>query len=170
MGFKDILGSLAPLLGTAIGGPFGAIAVSLIQKHTGMNTESPEALELELNKLTPEAVEALKLAEIDFKKFMDDNEIKRDELTVKSQDSARKMAMATHLAPQIALSVIYNIGYFGLLYTYMIVMPKLGIVLASDVQAVVNILIGILTAEIPRINAFWFGSSFGSKMKDKKGE
>lgn len=170
MGFKDILGSLAPLLGTAIGGPFGMIATSLIQKHTGMKTDTPEALEKELGKLTPEAVKTLKLAELEFKKFMDDNAIKRDELSVKSQDSARKMAMATHLAPQIALSVIYNIGYFGLLYLYMVIMPEKGIVLASDVQAVVNILIGILTAEIPRINAFWFGSSFGSKIKDKKGK
>jgi len=73
------------------------------------------------------------------------------------------------LRTQKVLSVVYTIGYFVILYAYMVVMPESDIKPSPENSSVVLILIGILTAEIPRVNAFWFGSSFGSKVKDSKG-
>ena len=73
------------------------------------------------------------------------------------------------LSAQKILSIVYTVGYFIILYAYMVILPESEVKLTSDIAGVVNILIGILTAEIPRVNAFWFGSSFGSKVKSHKG-
>ena len=66
--------------------------------------------------------------------------------------------------PQILLSILFIIGYFTILALFI-----LGIVrLSVEFKDVIILLIGILTREIPTIMQFWFGSSSGSKDKDRE--
>ena len=73
----DWLKQLAPLLGTALGGPIGGAAASFLADKLGIESNTIEAVTNILNsgKLSPEQISAVKLAEIDFQKFLETNKI-----------------------------------------------------------------------------------------------
>ena len=69
------------------------------------------------------------------------------------------LAKSTSIIPQVVLSALFIVGYFtmmGLFFSNTLEIPM------SDVF---NVLAGVLTAAIPQILSFWFGSSHGSKQK-----
>ena len=61
------LKQLAPLLGTALGGPLGGAAASFIASKLGLNSETVEAVTdtLATVKLNPDQIASLKEAEIE---------------------------------------------------------------------------------------------------------
>ena len=66
MGFdwKSLLGNVAPILGTAIGGPFGALAGTAIKAVLGLPDDSDEkAMASALAKATPDQLLALQNAD-----------------------------------------------------------------------------------------------------------
>ena len=64
------LKQLAPMIGTALLGPFGGVAASLIADKLGIPDKTVESVTAALNsgKLTPDQVSAIRLAEIDMAK------------------------------------------------------------------------------------------------------
>ncbi len=154
---KGILGTVAPILGTAITGPFGAIANSILGNVFG----DEDALEAALASGDPADIAKLKLAELEFKKFMDENGLKREDIAAKDRDSARKLAAAKGMWPQIVLSGLYTVGYFAILGLFV----TGGISIPPESMAIASTLFGVLTASQVQIMNFWFGSSAGSAKK-----
>lgn len=155
---KDIVGAVAPTVGAALGGPFGAIAGKAISEALG---ESDEAKIVEALKADPNKVLELKKAEIAFQQFMRDAEIREEQLVYSDKASARDLGKSQGLHAQIALSALFVTGYFGVL-----VMIMTGVISAEDaMKDVVILLLGLLVREIPTIMQFWFGTSIGSKEK-----
>lgn len=155
---RQLLGTLAPLVGTAIGGPFGGVAGKMLADALGV---PPNKLSGVLENPSPEQVEQIKKAELEFAKFMEEAGIKREELAAKDRQSARDMAISTSLRPQITLALIYTGGYFGVmlgLMTNSLVIPE------GNEQLMAG-LIGVLTAGQVKVLDFFLGSSAGSKMK-----
>ena len=71
---KNLVGSVAPTLGTALGGPMGGMAANMIADVLGCKNE-PKEIQKALDNATPEQMLELKKAEADF-------EIKMKELEV----------------------------------------------------------------------------------------
>lgn len=156
----DWLKSLVPVLGAAMGGPLGGAAASFIASKLGLDGATIESVNDVLNsgKMTPEQIAALKLAEIDFKKFLEEHKIDLEKLNLENTKSARDMQAVTHSTTPTVLSYLITSGFFGILCFMM-----------SDAYVPnepLLVMLGSLgTAWVACIN-FWFGSSHGSQAKD----
>lgn len=159
----DWLKTLAPLIGTALGGPLGGAAAAFIADKLGIENKTIEAVSEVLNsgKLSPDQISAIKLAEIDFQKFLKQHEIDLAKLDVDNTRSAREMQMTTRSHTPDVLAGIIVLGFFGILITMM-----MGLLKVSDQQALL-ILLGALAAAFGAVINFFFGSSHGSQSKDR---
>ncbi|MDX1351557.1 MAG: hypothetical protein R3254_00995 [Thiomicrorhabdus sp.] len=161
MNWKELVGSVAPTLGAALGGPFGGMAGKWLAGRLGSTEEDIE--EVVLNS-DPNLLAQIKELEFDFKKEMAALGIKEEQLHVQDRSDARGMAIKTTLLPQIILSTIFILGFVFVLY----------LVFTGDVDLngtmkdVAIFLLGILSAGIAQIMNFFFGSSSGSKEKSAK--
>ncbi len=66
---KNVIGAVAPTLGTALGGPLGGAAASAIAQVLGCDND-PQSLQKALSKATPEQLTEIKKAELDFEARM----------------------------------------------------------------------------------------------------
>jgi len=162
--WKAMLSSVAPVIGTAIGGPFGAVAATAGLKMFGIEPEQgneEQQLQQAMAQATPADLLNLKKADQQF-----DLEMKKLNIDIKRIDqadrgSARDLAKSTGIWPQVVLSVVYTIGYGIVMFNFMA-----GNVHVQEGQQILfGSLIGILTAAQVQILNFWFGSSSGSKEK-----
>jgi len=161
MKWQDIVKAVAPTIGVALGGPMGGAATKfLAEKFLGGDGEDTKDLESFILGASPEQLAELKKLDHDFKIKMRELDIDVFALEAKDRDSAREL-FKVNIWPQIVLSAIFINGYFVILY--MLFSGEVEI--TASMRDVVNILLGVLTAAVPQILSFWFGSSLGSKEK-----
>ncbi len=167
--WKDIVSKVAPVLGTALGGPFAGTAVKFLSDtfltdddgNAGQSTE--ERLSQMFTAASPEKLQELKQADNEFKLKMAEIGLKSEELAVRDTESARKMATDTSIWPQYSLAAVFVVGYFALLGALIWVSVAKGV--TAFPQAIL-ILVGILSAAIPQILHFYYGSTKGSGEKN----
>ena len=96
MGFdwKSTLGAIAPILGTAIGGPFGALAGKALGDALGVDGADEAAVSEALRRATPEQLLAIKQADHQFKLDMAKLGFKPEELALEDRKSARAREIA----------------------------------------------------------------------------
>jgi hypothetical protein len=163
---KDLARKVLPfakLLGTALGGPAGPVlnmALSAAGKSLGVAPE-PEAIEAAIYN-DPDALLKLRAANHHF-----DIEMKRlgvDVFRLENEDrqDARATMAKTNMWPQSLLSALFIGGYFTVLWALF----SGEVTIPPELTQISNILLGILTVNVPIIMQFWFGSSAGSKLKD----
>ena len=159
--WKQLLKTVAPLVGTALGGPFGGVAASFIADKLGIESKTVDAVTKALSdgKMTPEQISQIKLAELDMQKFMKDHEIKLEQLAVEDRGGAREMLKATRSYVPATLTFFITIGYFVVLLG---MMTKAFAVADSQVML---IMLGQLGTAWGVTIAFWFGTTSGSKDK-----
>lgn len=157
----DWLKTLAPLLGTALGGPLGGAAAAFIADKLGVEDKTIEAVSevLSNGKLSPEQITGLKLAEIEFQRFLEQNKIDLARLSVENTKDARAMQVVTRSAMPAIISVILTTGFLGLLTGMMA-----GWLKADDNQAML-IMLGALGAGFGAVINYWLGSSSDSGRK-----
>lgn len=158
---NDFLKTLAPLLGTALGGPLGGAAASFIADKLGLDSTDVKNISEVLNsgKLSPDQVSQIKLAEIDFQKFLENNKIKMEEISAGDRNSARELLKVTRSYVPATLTFVITIGYFVVLIG---MMTKMFAVADSQVML---IMLGQLGTAWGITIAFWFGTTSGSKDK-----
>jgi hypothetical protein len=167
MSWKSTLSKMAPMIGTAVGGPFGGMAASAALSVLGITPEKgAEETQLEnaMLSMTPEQGLQLKMAEKEWLATMRELGLKEEDLHAKDRASARDMAVKTSIMPQVTLSALYTAGYFTVLYMFL----TGGVNVADSVKTEFNLVLGVLTAGQVQIMNFWFGSSSGSKEKTSK--
>jgi len=159
---NDLLKAFAPLLGTAIAGPFGGVAASFIADKLGIGAKTVEAVTQALSdgKLSPEQIASLRLAEIDFKKWMGDNEIKKEQLGFEDRKSARDMQIATHSRMPAVLTTLVTLGFFGILIL-LIYKPEF------KANEIILIMVGQLSVAWAGCIAFYTGTTYGSANKNQ---
>jgi len=158
--WKALIGTLAPTVATALGGPFAGMAVSTLsdvffQSKTGTLSDIAAALK------DPSQLEKLKEAEQCFTEKMRELEIKETELLTKDRASARDMYISTRdIMPAVLAAVVFS-GFFGILCALIFV--------AIPAQSVspLNIMLGSLGTIVVQIAAFYYGTSKGSSDKTK---
>lgn len=163
MNWKDIVKSVAPVLGTALGGPFGGMAAKFIGgKLLGDENAGEEAIETLVNNANPEIMFQIKQLDKDFKLEMERLGLQKEQLVVEDRKDARQL-FSVDKRPQIILSGVFILGYFVLVYALVTGEMKVD----PSQTALISTLIGVLTAGVANIMQFWFGSSSGSKDKTK---
>ena len=165
--WKLALSKVAPMVGTAIGGPFGGMAASAALNLLDIAPEKgneEKQLQKVIESMTPEQAIQLKMAEKNWEATMKELDLKEEDLHARDRDSARDMAVKTSITPQITLSALYTAGYFVVLYMFLVG----DVTVADSMKAEFNLILGVLTAGQVQIMNFWFGSSSGSKEKTNK--
>lgn len=157
----DWLKTLAPLLGTALGGPLGGAAASFIADKLGIEGKTIEAVNevLSSGKMSADQVAALKLAEIDFRKFLEQNKIDVSKIEAADRDSARTMQTATKSYMPAILTLLITLGFFGVL-GWMLYDER-----TMDSPPLL-IMLGSLGTAWTGACAFWFGTTSSSQRKD----
>lgn len=171
MNWKSIVSAVAPVLGTALGGPFGGMATKAVANAvlgTGVTDNTPpqewgQAIESVL-ATDSEALARLKEADHAFDAEMKRLDVDIMKIDADDRSSARQMAANTSLKPQIIQAVLWDMAFLGLLWVVFA-----GDVTLDGVQGdIAKYLLGILSAGMLQINNFFFGSSAGSKQKTDK--
>ena len=155
------LKTLAPLLGSALAGPLGGAAASFIADKLGVKEATIEAVTDVLNsgKMTADQIASLKLAEIEFEKFLKQNAIDLEKIHAGDRDSARKLQTETKSNVPGFLAIGVTFGFFGiLLFLLLEGVPATG----GDALLV---MLGALGAAWGSVISFYFGSSSGSAAK-----
>ena len=164
MSWKKIVGNLAPTIATALSGPLAGTATKFIASELlGNESATEKDVEAFISNANPDQLAKLRQIDNDFSIKMAELDIDVFELEVKDRDSARSLAKVNML-PQIVLSALFILGYFaivGILFSGAVIIDE-------SIRDMSNILLGVLTANIPSIMSFWFGSSHGSKTKVTK--
>ena len=158
--WKSIVSTIAPVLGVAIGGPFGGIASKVIQNALGVSTEAEMIEEIQHN---PEALLLIKQADQTFTIKMEELGIQKDQLLNVDRAGARKLAIEKGIVFQAFLTLVFMAGYFSLFWLFF----------SGETQPLndwqrgqVGVLIGVLTGAIPQLLSFWFGTSKSSSDKN----
>ena len=159
--FGPLLGSVAPSIATALGGPLAGMATkALSQALLGNEDGSEDDLQTALRAASPEQLAAVKKIDADFKVQMKSLDIDLAALAVDDRKSARDMQKEVKDWIPRALAISVTLGYFGILaYVLVIGLPMNG-------SEVLLMLLGTLSAGWTGIMAFYFGSSSGSQKKD----
>ena len=163
MDWKSIVSTVAPWIGTALGGPLGGLAVSAIADALGLSEKTTEAIKAAVSGASPEQLLALKKADQDFALRMQELGFKQladlEAIAAADRKDARDMQKAVRSPIPALLSVMVTCGYFGVLVGMMT-----GALKVSDSQALL-IMLGSLGTAWGGVMAFWFGTTSGSQYK-----
>jgi hypothetical protein len=159
--FGPLIGSVAPSIATALGGPLAGMATkALSQALLGNENGSEDDLKAAMSNASPEQLSVLKKIDADFKVQMKSLDIDLEALAVDDRKSARSMQTETKDWIPRALAVSVTAGFFAILL-YMLVYG-----LPTSGNEALLLLLGALQTAWGGIIAFYFGSSSGSQKKD----
>ena len=160
--FGPLIGSVAPTIATALGGPVAGMAVKAISGALfGHDSATEEEIRTVLANPTGDQLAALKKIDTDFAVQMKALDIDLERIAAGDRASARDMQKETKDWIPRALAVSVTIGFFAILI-YMLVygLPTTG-------NEALLLLLGALQTAWGGIIAFYFGSSSGSQKKDQ---
>ena len=163
MDFPAIIKTVAPWIGTALGGPLGGMAVGAIADALGLSDQTVDAVKTAISGATPEQMLALKKADQDFAVQMQALGFKQitdlESLAVADRKDARTMQVAKPSPVPALLSLLVTAGYFGILVGMMA-----GGLNIRDSEAML-LMLGSLTTAWGAVMAFWFGTTRDSSRK-----
>lgn len=166
--WKDIVKSVAPTLGAALGGPLAGAATKVIaEKILGKSEASDGEVSSFVLGATPEQLLELKRADHDFKLRTQQLGVDVFAIEVRDRESAREMFKVNHY-PQMIITGVVLFAWMGVLILLLMpsVASNLGIAVTSEwYKGVLGGMFGGLTAHLTQIMSFWFGSSQGSQFK-----
>jgi len=159
--WKSVVSTVAPVIGTALGGPFGALASSVVCKVLNIDTNSDEAVVANAMKnATPDQLLALQNAERQFKLDMEKLDIDVAKIDADDRSSARQREMAVRDFVPGVLAMLLTVGFFGLLGWLVAHEPPAGS------ATILNVMLGSLGTGWVTMLAYYYGSSASSKNKD----
>ena len=160
--FGPLIGSVAPTIATALGGPVAGMAVKALSGALfGHEDGSQDDIMNALANPTGDQLAAIKKIDADFKTQMKSLDIDLERIAAGDRASARDMQKETKDWIPRALAVTVTIGFFGILL-YMLVygLPTTG-------NEALLLLLGALQTAWMGIIAFYFGASSSDTTKDK---
>lgn len=165
MDWKAVVSSVAPWIGTALGGPLGGMAVTAVANALGLDDKTESAIKGALSGATPDDLLKIKLADQNFAMQMQaagyQNTQALENIAASDRDSARKREMAVNDHTPRNLAYLVTAGFFGVLMLMMFSEQ------AQGAREVLLVLIGSLGTAWTTIMAYYFGSTAGGKLKSE---
>lgn len=163
MDWTALIKTVAPWIGTALGGPLGGMAVTAAANALGVPAKTTDAIKQALAGVTPEQLLALKCADQDFAMHMQELGFKQasdlEAIAAGDRKDARELQKTTRSWVPAALSIGVTIGYFTVLVGMLA-----GKFTVSDSQALL-LMLGSLGTAWGVVMAFWFGTTADSGRK-----
>ena len=158
---RDTVGSIAPTIGMALGGPLGGLAGQALASVLGVDPADENALKKAVGGMTADQALALKQAELQFKQHMANLEVDLERINASDRDSARQREASVKDWMPSLLSGLITAGFFGVLF-YMLTegLPDKG----GDALLV---MLGSLGTAWMACVSYYFGSSSGSAEKTR---
>ena len=161
--WKKTLGTVAPTIATALGGPLAGLAVQAIGGIFGLGDNPTEdQLKTAMQGATPADFLALKKAEQDFLVRMEELGIERERLIYSDKDSARKREMEVKDKTPAIL---------GLTCILLTVLMEGWVLLQGYPEQipgeVIGRILGTWDAATMAVLYYYFGSSSGAARKDE---
>jgi len=149
-----IIGSVAPTIATALGGPLAGTAATAIAEVLGVNSQDPKALEKAMMNATPEQLTEIKKAELNFEARMKELDVDIFALETADIQDARKRNSKDWTARAIALGTVA--AFAGYVFLVTIQPPD------ANSEAVINLVLGYLGGMVSAVISFYFGASHKS--------
>lgn len=153
--WKAVLGTVAPTLATAFGGPLAGLATKAVVEALGLPESSgEEQVVAAIKNATPEQLLLLKNADYAFKVKMKELDVNLEEILFKDRDSARNLLMQTRAKTPAALSwlvVVCTMGLEGALL--------LGYYPTGIPEIVLGRILGTLDTSLGIVLTFWLGAA-----------
>lgn len=160
--WKSIVGTVAPTIATALGGPLAGVATKTLASKL---LDRPDATEEEVQAAVlgadPQTLIRLKEVDAEFKKHMTDAGVKLEEIDANDRANARAREAQVRDHTPAYLAYAITIGFFGTL-GFMLINGKP----ATGGDALL-VMLGSLGTAWAGVVAYYFGSSAGSRKKDE---
>jgi hypothetical protein len=147
---KNLVGAIAPTIGTALGGPLGGAAMQTISAVLGVEPE-PKKIAAAMSQATPEQLAEIKKAELDFEARMKELDVDVFRLETQDIQHAREVHKGDWTPRVIALACVLFFG--GYIFSVTFMPPE------ANSEAVINLVLGYLGGVVSAIVSFYFGAS-----------
>ncbi|MGR3435254.1 MAG: hypothetical protein ACU0CO_10255 [Shimia sp.] len=156
---KQVVGTVAPSLAHALGGPLAGTAAAAIAEKLGFEGHEA-ALAQALEAPSPDQLVALKELEVQFAVDMERAGIELAKIDVEDRVSARDRQVRMKDWTPTILGVCIIGGFFATI----VLIFRFG--LPENGRDVLIALVGVMGGMTTQVGNFFFGSSMGSKNKD----
>ena len=147
---KVLVGAVAPTIGTALGGPMGNAAMSMLADKLGV-PNNKAAVEKAIQQASPEQLAEIKKAEIEFETKMKELEVDVFKLETQDIQNARTTFSGDWTSKLLGLVVIG--GFMGYIFLVTIQPPE------QNSEALINLVLGYLGGLASAVISFYFGAS-----------
>jgi hypothetical protein len=154
---KNLVGALAPTLGSALAGPLGGQAASVVASVLGCNSD-PKSIQQAVQSATPEQMLELKKAEKQFELQMKELEVDIFALETAEKQNARKTFSRDWTARIMGTAVVG--GFLGYIFLVTLQPPE------QNSEALINLVLGYLGGLASAVISFYFGASNTPENKD----
>lgn len=154
--FKQVVATVAPLIGTAFGGPLGGLAGNFVASKLGVPLGDQKALEAKVLDGDPQVMLKLKEANDAFQAHLADLGVQEDQLIAADTANARAREIAVRDNTPKILAYLVTAGFFSVLW-YMLKngTPQTG-------GEAFLVMLGALGTAWAGIMTYYYGSSAGS--------
>lgn len=152
--FGPLIGSVAPTIATALGGPVAGLAVKALSGALfGHENATEDEIQTALANPTGDQLAALKKIDADFKVQMKSLDIDLERIAASDRDSARNMAIMTHDWTPRILAVIVVVAW-GIVQWFL-----LHNVIDASMRELVARVLGTLDGALMLVLSYYFGSA-----------
>lgn len=164
--WKSVVGTVAPTIATALGGPLAGLAVKAIGGVFGLGEGATEAeVAAKVAGATPADLLALKKADQEFALRMRELDVDLERIAAGDRDGARNMQVQTK---SWAVPVLASVVVSGFIASSVAVLGGWVEGLKDPlIAALVGSVLGNITAATMLVLNFYFGTTAGSRAKDE---
>ena len=147
---KGVVGAVAPTLGTALGGPLGGAAASMIADALGCDNDE-KSINKALQSATPDELAMVKEADREFDAKMKELDVDLFALETKDKQDARSHFSKDWTAKLIGIvMVLFFCSYIGMIT----IMPP-----EQNSMELINLVLGYMGGLVSAVISFYFGAS-----------
>tara|TARA_R100000008_G_scaffold85506_1_gene75638 strand:+ start:955 stop:1449 length:495 start_codon:yes stop_codon:yes gene_type:complete len=155
---KNIIGAVAPTIGTALGGPMGSMAANMVADALGCEPE-PKKIEAAVQAATPEQLAELKKIDKDFEVRMKELDVDLYALETADIQDARGKFSKDWTSRIMGISVVG--GFMGYIFLVTLQPPE------QNSEALINLVLGYLGGLASAVISFYFGASNSKGKEDE---
>ena len=147
---KNLVGAVAPTIGTALGGPMGNMAMGKIAEVLGVSNDQ-KSIQQAIQNATPEQMLELKKAEQAFEVQMKELEVDVFKLEVADTQDARGKFSKDWTARIMGVATVG--GFLAYIFLVTLQPPE------QNSEALINLVLGYLGGLASAVISFYFGAS-----------